>query len=83
MPGRSDEIEACVHAEVDLITPARLLLLEHIRLMLVVKELNDGHPGISVVHVVAEAGGINNGQADCSSHQCHVVLGETYFSCYL
>lgn len=44
MPGRSDEIEACVHAEVDLITPARLLLLEHIRLMLVVKELNDGHP---------------------------------------
>lgn len=60
MSSRSDEVEACVHAKVDLITPARLLLLEHIRLMLVVQELDDGQPRVSVVHIIAKARGVND-----------------------
>jgi hypothetical protein len=33
--------------------------------MLIVKELDDGLPGIAVVDIVSEAGGINDGQTNC------------------
>lgn len=62
--GGSDEVQAGVNAHIDLVGTAGLLLLEHVRLMLVVQELDDGLPGVTVVDIVAEAGGINNGQAD-------------------
>lgn len=42
--GRTDEIQAGVHTEVDFVVPAGLLLLEHVRLVLVIEELDDGHP---------------------------------------
>lgn len=42
--GRSDEIQAGVHTEVDLVISAGLLLLEHVGLVLVIEELDDGHP---------------------------------------
>lgn len=61
MAGGADEVEAGVDSEVDLVLPARLLLLEHVRLMLVIEELNYGHPRIPVVDVVAEPGGIDDG----------------------
>lgn len=60
MAGGSNEVQASVDTEVDLVLAAGLLLLEHIRLMLIIKELNDGHPRISVVHVVAEARCVND-----------------------
>lgn len=60
----SDEVQASVDTKVNLVLTAGLLLLKHIRLVLVIQELDDGHPGISVVHVVAKAGGINDSQAD-------------------
>jgi hypothetical protein len=63
--GGTDEVQAGVDTEVDLVTAARLLLLEHVRLVLVVEELDDGLPRVAVVHVVAEARGVNDGQADC------------------
>jgi hypothetical protein len=44
MTGWSNEVEAGMDAEVDLVITARLLLLKHIRLVLVVQELDDGHP---------------------------------------
>jgi len=65
--GRPDEVEACVNTQIDLILPARLLLLKHVRLVLVVQELDDGHPGVLVVHVIAEAGSVNDGEADCGT----------------
>jgi hypothetical protein len=40
----SDEVQAGVHTEVDLIAAARLLLLQHVGLVLVVEELDDGLP---------------------------------------
>ena len=49
-------------AEVDLVLAPGLLLLQHVRLVLVVQELDNGHPGISVVDVVAEAGGVDDRQ---------------------
>jgi hypothetical protein len=63
--GGADEVQAGVHAEIDLIAALRLLLLQHERLVLVVEELDDGLPGVAVVDVVAEAGGVDDGQADC------------------
>ena len=42
--GRANEVQACVHTEIDLLSAARLLLLEHVALVLVVEELNDWLP---------------------------------------
>lgn len=63
--GGADEVQAGVHAEIDLIAALRLLLLQHERLMLVVEELDDGLPGVAVVDVVAEARRVNDGETDC------------------
>lgn len=60
----SDEVQAGVHTEINLVVTARLLLLKHIGFMLVVQELDDGLPRVAVVNVVAKSGSINNGQAD-------------------
>lgn len=67
MTGRSDEVKTGVDAEVDLVRTTGLLLLQHVGFMLIVKEFDDWHPGVAVVHVVAETGCIDNGQADCKS----------------
>lgn len=44
MTSGTDEIQASVHTEIDLVNSARLLLLKHIGLVLIVKELDDRHP---------------------------------------
>jgi hypothetical protein len=62
--GGADEVQAGVHAEVDLVLAARLLLLEHVRLVLVVEELDDGHPRVAVVDVVAKARSVDDSEAD-------------------
>ena len=59
---RTDEVEASVDSEVNLVITAWLLLLKHVRLMLVVEELDDGLPRVAIVHVVSKARGVNNGQ---------------------
>ena len=50
--------------EVNLVLAVRLLLLKHVGLMLVVKELNDGLPRVTVVDVVAKARSVNHSQAN-------------------
>jgi hypothetical protein len=62
--GRSDKVQAGVNTEINLINTARLLLLQHIRLMLVIQELDDGHPRIAVVDIVAEARSIDDRETD-------------------
>ena len=42
--GRADEVQAGMDTEIDLVLAAGLLLLEHVRLVLIVEELDDGHP---------------------------------------
>lgn len=44
MASGTDEIEAGVDTEIDLVMSLGLLLLQHIGLVLVVEELNDWHP---------------------------------------
>jgi len=61
---RSDEIQACMDTQVDLIGAARLLLLQHVRLVLVVQELDDGLPRVAVVHIVSETRCVDDGKAD-------------------
>lgn len=44
-----------MNPEIDFVYAARLLLLQHVRLMLIIKEFNDRHPRVAVVDIVAEA----------------------------
>lgn len=69
-----DEVQAGVDTQVDLIGAARLLLLQHVRFMLVVQELDDGLPRVAVVHIVAEAWGVNDGKADCPLSVCTTTV---------
>ena len=41
MACRSDEIEAGMNSEIYLVNPARLLLLQHVRFVLIVKKFDD------------------------------------------
>ena len=50
--------------EIDFVATARLLLLQHVRLVLVIQELDDRLPGVTVVDIVAESGSVDDGQAD-------------------
>lgn len=51
-------------AHVELLLARRLLLLPHVRLVLVVDEVDDRRPAIAVVDIVAEAGRVDDGQPD-------------------
>ncbi len=51
-----------MNTKIDLGLSTGLLFLQHIRLVLVVQEFDDGHPRIAIVHVVAKTRGINNRQ---------------------
>lgn len=64
MTSGADEVQAGMDTEVDLICAAGLLFLQHVGLMLVVEELDDGLPRVAVVHVVSKAGGVNDSEAD-------------------
>lgn len=44
MASGSDEVKAGVNTEIDPIGSARLLFLQHVRLMLIVQEFYDWHP---------------------------------------
>ena len=46
MSGRSNEIQASVNSEIDLLLSLRLLLLSHVHLVLIVHELDDGSPAV-------------------------------------
>jgi len=62
--GGTDEVQAGVHAEIDLIAAFWLLLLQHERFVLVVKEFDNRLPRVTIVDIVAESRRVNNGQAD-------------------
>ena len=64
MTSWADEIQASMYTEVDLFGSARLLLLKHVRLMLIIQEFDDGLPRIAVVDVVPETGSVDNGEAN-------------------
>lgn len=59
MTSGSNEVETCMDSKVDLVNATRLLLLEHVGLMLVIQKLDNGHPGIPVVDVVPKSRSVN------------------------
>ena len=56
------EVQAGMDPEINLVLPLRLLLLAHVGLMLVINEVNNGCPGVTVVDVVAKARRVNDRQ---------------------
>lgn len=62
--GGAYEVETSMHPQVGLLAPLGLLLLPHIRLMLVINELNNGRPRVTVVDVVSKSRGVNDGELD-------------------
>uniref|UniRef100_A0A1Y1LA43 Uncharacterized protein n=1 Tax=Photinus pyralis TaxID=7054 RepID=A0A1Y1LA43_PHOPY len=77
--GRADEVQAGVDSKVNLVLAARLLLLKHVGFVLVVEELDNGHPRVTVVDVVAESGSINDGQTDLEELLLELSLGDLNF----
>ena len=64
MTCRADEVQARVDAQVGLLVPLRLLLLAHVRFVLVVNEVDNGVPAVPVVHIVAKARRVDDGELD-------------------
>ena len=56
-----------MNPKVSLFPTLRLLLLNHVRLMLVVDEVDNRCPRVTVVDVVAEARGVNDGQGNADT----------------
>lgn len=61
---RSDEEQASMHTQVGLLCTLRLLLLPHIRFMLVVNEVDDWAPRVTVVDIITKAGGVDDSELD-------------------
>ena len=79
MAGGTDEVQAGVHSQIDLLRPAWLLLLQHIALMLVIQELNDRLPAVPVVHVVTKTWCIDDGQSDLEELLLQLCFGDFDF----
>ena len=63
----ADEVQTGVDTEVNLVSAAWLLLLQHVRLVLVVEELDNGLPRVAIVDVVTESRCVDDGEADYQS----------------
>lgn len=61
MPSGSNEVQTRMDTKVDFVNSAWLLLLQHIRFMLIIQELDNWHPGVPIVDIVTKARGINDG----------------------
>ena len=59
-----DEVQARVNAKVALLAALGLLLLNHVRLMLVVNEVDNRRPRVPIVDVVTKARGVNDSKLD-------------------
>ena len=65
MSGRANGVlQARMHAQVGLLATLWLLFLAHVHLMLVVDELDNGRPRVTVVDVVAKAKCVDDCQLD-------------------
>ena len=62
MACRTNEVQASVHTQVMLLASVRLLLLPHIRLMLIVNEIDNRCPRVAVVDVVTKSGGVDDSE---------------------
>ena len=61
---RPNKIQASVNTKITLLAALGLLLLNHVCLMLVVNEVDDGRPRVAVVDIVTKTGSVNDGELD-------------------
>ena len=64
MTGGPDEVQASMNAKITLLAALGLLLLNHVRLMLVVNEVDNRRPRVPIVDVVTKARGVNDSKLD-------------------
>jgi hypothetical protein len=62
--GRPDEVQASVDTKITLLAALGLLLLDHVRLMLVVNEVDDGRPRVAVIDIVTKTWRVDDGELD-------------------
>ena len=79
MTRRPDEIQASVNTKITLLAALGLLLLDHVRLMLVVNEVDDGRPRVAVVDVVTKTRGVNHGELDLKLFLLELSLDDLDF----
>lgn len=60
----SDEVQATMNPEVGLILALRLLFLSHVGLVLVIDEIDDWGPRVTVVDIVPESRGVDDSELD-------------------
>ena len=53
-----------MNTKITLLAALGLLLLNHVCLMLVVNEVDDGRPRVAVVDIVTKTGSVNDGELD-------------------
>jgi hypothetical protein len=64
VPGWPDKVQAGVNTKVALLAALRLLLLNHVGLVLVVNKVDNGGPRVAVVDIVTKAGSVDDGELD-------------------
>jgi hypothetical protein len=64
MTSGPDKVQASMNPKVTLLAALGLLLLDHVGLMLVVNEVNNGRPRVAVIDVVSKTGRVDNGEFD-------------------
>ena len=80
MTSGPDEVQASMNSQVTLLGPLRLLFLAHVRLMLVVNEVDNGQPRITVVDVVTESRCVNHGELNLELLLLKLGLDDIDFS---
>lgn len=78
---RSNKVETSMNSEIRLVLSLWLLLLSHVHLMLVVKEVNDGCPAVSIVDIVAKARCVDDSQLDLELLLLELGLDNVNFDC--
>lgn len=76
MAGRTNEVQASVDSQINLLRTLWLLLLEHVTLVLIIEELNNWLPAVTVVDVVSKTRRVDNRQADLEELLLQLGLGD-------
>jgi hypothetical protein len=79
MTGRPDEVHASVFTKITLLAALGLLLLGHVRLMLVVNEVDRGRSQLAVVDVVTKTGRVDDCELDLELFLLELSLDDLDF----
>lgn len=60
--GWLDKVQADMHSHINNTLTTGLLFLSHIILVLVIKEINNGNPTMTIINIITKPRGVNNSQ---------------------